>query len=275
MQKILLATFQRDITRHYELAQKHNAGLELQVYGYDTELLDGEWKVVVRQHKALLKDFEGDLGIHGAFIDMSPASPDQRIVDVARCRFLLNLDIAAELGARHVVFHTQFLPQAYRPVVGGPDYRTTWIRGQIDFWGPIAEQAAQRDVIIVLENMWDPDPHIIADVLKQVQSPNLCACLDIGHFYLFSDYLPLKRWIDQISDWLVYCHMNNHRGFYDEHLPLNVPGGVIDYKKDVIPLLRELPKKPIWVLEMDEIEYLESSLHYLESDEDEGTGERR
>jgi len=263
MEQILLATYQRDITRHYELAQAHGAGLELQVYGYDTDLLDSGWRELLDQHKALLRDFEGELAIHGAFLDMSPASEDRRVVALTRERFMLNLDIAAELGARHVVFHTQFLPQAYRPVVGGPDYRLSWTEGQVEFWGPMAEEAARRGVVIALENMWEPAPDIIGDVLDQVDAPHLCACLDVGHVYLFSDYLPLEMWIERISHRLVHCHLNNHRGSFDEHLPLDLPGGVIDYKRNVLPLLRALPNQPSLVLEMDEIEYLESSLRYM------------
>jgi sugar phosphate isomerase/epimerase len=263
MERVLLATYQRDITRYYELAQTHSAGLELQVYGYDTDLLDSGWRELLDRHKALLRDFEGELAIHGAFIDMAPASPDRRIVATTRDRFMLNLDIAAELGARTVVFHANFLPQVYRPVVGGPDYRLTWTKGQVEFWEPMAEEAAQRELVIALENMWEPEPGIIGDVLDQVDSPHLSACLDVGHFYLFSDYLPLERWIRQISHRLVHCHLNNHRGSYDEHLSLDFPGGVIDYKRDVLPLLRKLPDSYNIVLEMDKIEYLESSLRYL------------
>jgi len=263
MERILLATFQRDITRHYELAQAHSVGLELQVYGYDLDLLDSGWRELLDQHKALLRGFEGELAIHGAFIDMAPGSQDRRVVAVTRERFMLNLDIAAELRARTVVFHANFLPQVYRPVVGGSVYRPGWTARQVEFWGPMAEEAAQREIVIALENMWEPEPDIIGDVLDQVDSPHLCACLDVGHFYLFSDYLPLKRWVKQISHRLAYCHLNNHRGSYDEHLALDVPGGVIDYNGHVLPLLRALPNPPALTLEIDEIEYLESSLRYL------------
>ena len=263
MEHILLATFQRDITRYYELAQAHGAGLELQVYGYDTDLLDSGWRELLDQHKALLRGFEGELAIHGAFVDMAPASPDRRIVAVTRERFMLNLDIAAELGARNVVFHTQFLPQVYRPVVDGPDYRYSWTEGQVEFWGPMAEEAAKRGLVIALENMWEPEPDIIGDVLDRVNSPNLGACLDVGHVRLFTDYVPLEMWIERLSHRLVHCHMNNHRGFYDEHLSLDFCGGVIDYKRDVLPLLRALPNQPSLVLEMDDLEYLECSLRYL------------
>jgi sugar phosphate isomerase/epimerase len=264
MDRILLATYYHyDITQHYELAQAHGTGLEIQAYGYDTNLLDSDWRQLLDQHKALLRDFEGELAIHGAFIDMSPASPDRRVVELTRERFMRNLDIAAELGARTVVFHTQFLPQAYRPVVSGVDYLIQWTEGQIDFWEPMAEEAAKRDLVIALENMWEPEPDIIGSVLNAVDSPYLGACLDVGHFYLFSDYLPLARWVDRISHRLVHCHINNHRGSYDEHLALDFPGGVIDYKGDVLPLLRSLPNSLALVLEVNEIEQLESSLRYL------------
>jgi sugar phosphate isomerase/epimerase len=263
MERILLGTYQRDITRHCELAQAHGAGLELQVYGYDTDLLDSGWRELLDQHKALLRGFEGDLAIHGAFIDMAPASPDRRIVAVTRERFMLNLDIAAELGARNVVFHTQFLPQVYRPVVDGPDYRYSWTEGQVEFWGPMAEEAAKRGVVIALENMWEPEPDIIGDVLDQVNLPNLGACLDVGHVRLFTDYVPLEMWVERLGHRLVHCHMNNHRGFSDEHLSLDVGGGVSDYKRDVLPRLRALPNQPALVLEMDDLEDLESSLRYL------------
>jgi sugar phosphate isomerase/epimerase len=258
LERILLATYQRNIARYVELAQAHSAGLELQVYGYDTDLLDSGWRELVDQHKALLRDFEGELAIHGAFYNLSPASPDRRVVALTRERYILNLDIAAELGARTVVFHTDFLP-----IVRNPAYRPDWTERQVAFWMPMAEEAARRGVVVALENMWEPEPGIIGDVLDEVDSPYLRACLDVGHVYLFSDYLPLEVWIGRISDRLVHCHMNNHRGFYDEHLPLNFPGGVIDYKKDVLPLLRALPDPPALVLEMDELEYLECSLRFL------------
>jgi len=258
VERILFATKQREITRHYELAQAYGAGLELQVYGYDTDLLDSGWRELVEQHKALLRDLKGELAIHGAFFDLSPASSDKRVVALTRERYMLNLDIAAELGARNVVFHTDF-----KPVVRKPAYRLEWTERQVEFWRPMAEEATRRGVVIVLENMWEPTPDVIGDVLDLVDSPHVSACLDVGHVYLFSDYLPLEVWIERLSHRLVHCHINNHRGFCDEHLPLDLPGGAIDYKGDVLPLLRKLPQPPNLVLEIDEIEYLKRSMHYL------------
>ena len=258
MEHLLLATYQRDIRQHVELAKACGAGLELQVYGYDTDLLDGGWRELVKQHKTLVREIEGELAIHGAFLDLSPASADRRVAALARERYLTNLDIAAELGASHVVFHANFLPQ-----IREQPYRSEWTKRQVIFWSAMVEEAATREVVIALENMWEPEPDIIGGVLDQIDSPFLGACLDIGHVYLFSDYPPLETWVNRLSQRIVHCHMNNHRGFYDEHLPLDIPGGVIDYEQVVLPLLSELPCHPFLVLEMDEIEALERSLRFM------------
>jgi sugar phosphate isomerase/epimerase len=165
--------------------------------------------------------------------------------------------IAAELSARHVVFHANYLPFIHHP-----NYRPDWTRRQVAFWRDLIRQAERLDLIVALENMWEPEPGIIADVLEQVDSPHLCACLDVGHVHLYSDSLPIGDWIARLKDHLVHCHINNPRGLYDEHLSLNAKGGVIDYDV-VIPMLEALQPAPLVCLEMDELEALERSLHFL------------
>ena len=258
MESVLLATHRRDINQHCELAEAHGVGLEIQVYGYEPNLLDGGWRELLDQHHAALRGFAGDLAIHGAFYDLAPGSVDHRASALARERYVLNLEIAAELGARHVVFHTDFIP-----IVPSPAYRDGWTARQVAFWGRLVEEAASRDLIIVLENMWDSAPDIIGDVLDQVDSNHLCACLDVAHFYLYGRDVSLQNWIARIAHRLVHCHLNNHHGRYDEHQPLDSAGGVIDYRQDVLPQLARVPN-PLWlVLEMDQLEYLERSLRYL------------
>jgi sugar phosphate isomerase/epimerase len=258
MEHVLLATNHRDIGHHRALAEAHRVGMEIQVYGYEPDLLDGGWREVLSQHKGALRGFEGDLAIHGAFYDLAPGSIDRRASALARERYILNLEIAVELGARHVVFHTDFIP-----IVPSPSYRAGWMEREAAFWSRLVEEAVRRDVTIVLENMWDPAPDIVGDLLDRVDSPHLCACLDVAHFYLYARDVSLQDWIARIAPRLVHCHMNNHRGRYDEHLPLDLAGGVIDYWQDVLPLLAQVPA-PLWlVLEMNRLEYLQRSLRYL------------
>ncbi|HEC34695.1 MAG TPA: hypothetical protein ENI37_08305, partial [Chloroflexi bacterium] len=175
MERLAITTRARDITQHVAFAREHHVGIEIQIYGYDPNLLDGDWRALVIRHKALLRNFEGEIALHGAFYDMYSASVDKRIAAVTRERYLLNLRIAAELGACHVVFHANYLPALHHP-----DYLVGWTRRQVVFWNDLAEEAQRLGVVIVLENMWEPEPGIIAGVLEQVDSPHLAACLDVG-----------------------------------------------------------------------------------------------
>ncbi len=257
MRRLAIATYQRDLTRHIAFARKYRLGLEIQVYGYEPDLLDGDWRTLLAQHKAQLRGFEGELACHGAFYDMNSASVDSRIVALTRQRYHQNIQIAAELGARHVVFHANFLH-----VIRHPHYLQDWTRRQVGFWGELAEEAGELDVVIALENMWEPDPDVIARVLDQVDSPHLAACLDVGHAHLYSDSIPIEVWIERLTDRLVHCHINNNQGEYDEHLPLDAEGGIVDYQA-VLPLLDNLPHSPLLCLEMDDLAYVERSLRYL------------
>jgi len=257
MDRLAITTHRADIAQHVALARKHNVGIEIQVYGYDPGLLDGDWQTLLTRHRALLRGFEGEIALHGAFYDMSSASVDERITALTRERYLLNLHIASELGARNVVFHVNYLP-----LIRQPAYLPDWTRRQVAFWSELAEKARSLDLVIALENMWEPNPDIIAEVVRQVGSPHLGACLDVGHVYLYSDSVPFPTWLERLKDYLVHCHINNNRGLYDEHLPLDAEGGVVDYDM-VMPMLRALPRPPLISLEIESLDDLERSLRYL------------
>lgn len=259
MLRLAIATNEIDIAPYVALASERGIGLEIQVYGYRPDLLDRDWRRLVEQHKRLLRGFSGELALHGVFLDMSSASIDRRVVALTRERYMLNLRIATELGATHVVFHANFQPHVRRP-----DYLPDWTKRQVDFWSQLADQAGRLGITIALENMWEPEPEIIAAILERVASPALAACLDVGHVYLYTDSAPFPSWVGRLHEWVVHCHINNHRGRYDEHLPLDTPDGVIDYA-EVLPLLESLPRRPLVCLEMDRLEDLQRSLRYLGS----------
>lgn len=258
MKRLAITTSQPDITQHLALARKYNVGIEIQVYGYDPNLLDSGWRDLVTEHKRLLRGFEGEIALHGAFYDMNSSSVDKRIVDLTRQRYLLNLQIAAELGARNIVFHAN-----YFPLVHNPSYLLKWTEQQVTFWSELAEAARRLDRVIALENMWEPRADIIARVVEEIDSSHLGACLDVGHVYLYSeDSQTFPTWLERLKHDLVHCHINNSHGVYDEHLPLDAQGGIVDYD-EVIPELESLPIPPLVCLEMERLEDLERSLRYL------------
>ena len=113
---------------------------------------------------------------------------------------------------------------------------------------------------LAMENMWEYDPGIIADVLRQVNSPWLISCLDVGHAHLFSE-VPFKNWLTELDGYIQYTHLNNNGGRVDEHRGFD--DGVLDYKA-ILPMLRALPEPPCFSLEIESAAAMRRSLPFLQ-----------
>jgi len=242
-----------DLAEHLAVAHKHGIGLELQEFS-DPNVLDGDWRGLLDRYARALDGFSRPLALHGPYIDLVSGSPDMRLVALTRERYLHNLEIGRELGVQYIDFHANYLP-----LVDHPSYLPGWVERQVAFWMPITEQAAQYNITLLLENMWEPEPAIICRILNRIQSPYLQACLDVGHAVLYSR-LPVSVWINELDGYLVYAHLHNNHGTTDEHLAFG--DGVIDFP-ELLDLLRKLPHPPVFSLELPTLEAIKSSLAYL------------
>lgn len=245
-----------DLTEHLAVANKHGVGLELQEFS-DPIVLDGDWRSLLDRYQSALNGFDRPLALHGPYIDLVSGSPDMRLVALARERYLHNIKIGHELGVQYIDFHANYLP-----LVDHPDYLSGWVERQVAFWTPMAEQAAQDHIVLLLENMWEPDPAIICRILNRIQSPYLRACLDVGHAILYSR-LPISEWIKELGGHLIYAHLHNNHGTTDEHLAFG--DGVIDFP-ELLDMLRALPQPPLFSLELPTLSAIKSSLTYLNLD---------
>lgn len=242
-----------DLAEHLTVARQYGLGLELQEFS-DPNVLDSDWRGLLDRYRHALKDFSGPLSMHGAYIDLVSGSPDLRLVALTRERYLHNLEIGRELGVQYIDFHANYLP-----LVDHPSYLPGWVERQVAFWSPLAEQAAQLGMVLLLENMWEPDPAIIVRILERIRSPYLRACLDVGHAVLYS-HLPISAWIRELGEDLVYTHLHNNHGTTDEHLAFG--DGVIDFP-ELLNSLRALPQPPLFSLELPNLTLIKDSLPYL------------
>ncbi|MHB8628206.1 MAG: sugar phosphate isomerase/epimerase family protein [Aggregatilineales bacterium] len=252
--RVLFCSSLRTFDECLKLACQYGVGMEIQAFAYP-DILDGNWQSLLTDYKRALVPLPGERAMHGPFIDMASASPDRLIRDVVRQRVFQALEIAAQLNVTTIVFHANFIAS-----IRNEHYRREWIGYQIDFWTPMAERAAGMGITLALENMWEFDPHIIGDLLRAVNLPNLRACLDVGHASLFSD-VPLDNWLSVMAPYLAHTHLNNNLGQIDEHRAFD--DGVIDYHL-VLPMLRALPHPPAMSLEITDIAAIRRSLPFLQ-----------
>ena len=240
------------------LARQNGLGIELMAFSVP-QVLDGEWRDLMKRYKSSLADLPGPLTIHGPFMDLVSGSPDERINAVTYGRFEHVIRIADKLGVKQVVFHANYIGLLHNDF-----YRRGWHQRNVDFWGPLGDYARAHDVIIAIENMWEFDPSIIGNLLRELDHPYLKSCIDIGHASLFSDpNISINDWLETLDEWVVEIHMNNNNGVMDEHFGFDWEQGVLDYEA-LLPKLRLLPRQPVMVLEMDNTEDMKNSLYYFD-----------
>ena len=256
--RVLVSADRSNIEDCIGLAMEYGLGVELMAFAYP-DVLDGNWKHELDTYRSILHAIPGPISLHGPFMDMASGSPDEQVNLLSASRYRHVIHIAAELGAEVVVLHANFIGSLHNV-----SYREGWHKRNVPYWQSIAEYAADRGVFVALENMWEYEPNILADILREVDHPHLRACLDIGHAMLFGDSgYKLEDWLAKISPWLIHVHMNNNNGVIDEHHGFDWEHGVLDYTK-ILPLLRSLAQAPNLVLEMHTTEDMRDSLSYFE-----------
>ena len=255
---ILLSAGLDNFDECLELAHEHELGMELVAFSIP-HVLDGGWRDLMKRYKVNLADLPGPLTMHGPFMDLVSGSPDERINDIAYGRYEHVIRIAAALNVRQVVLHANYIGLLHNDF-----YRQGWHQRNVDFWGPLGDYAKAYGVIIAIENMWEYDPGIIGNLLRELDHPFLKSCIDVGHANLFSDPdITIETWLSTLDDRVIELHMNNNNGVMDEHYGFNWDQGVLNYES-LLPKLRKLTNKPLMVLEMDRITDMKSSLPYFD-----------
>ena len=254
MDQVLLSANMDNIEECAALAASRGLGVEVMTFAFP-DVLDGHWQQTVQSYKRILHKVPGPIALHGPFMDMAPGSPDSRINAVCRTRYQHAIHIAAELNAKKIVFHANFIAAIHNLA-----YRTDWHKRNVDFWRVIADYAQQRNVLIAVENMWEFDPALIGDILQEVNHPYCRACLDIGHARLYGPDHNFDTWLTTFQPWLEHVHINNTHGKLDTHNALD--DGIIDYHA-TLNRLRQLDVPPTITLEMYDVEKMEDSLSFF------------
>lgn len=187
--------------------------------------------------------------LHGAFIDVNPASGDmaQRSLSRRRCRE--SCALAVRLGAKNVVFHSSCFP-----FLRGA-YLESWADSCAAFYRTLAETYQLQ---IHIENCLDPDPQPLAELMRRIADGRVGVCLDIGHAQF--SRTPLRGWFDALGEHISYLHLSDNHGLFDEHLPLGEGG--VDWE-EADRLWRGLNRQTPVTLEICDPGGVERSLRFL------------
>lgn len=210
MKQFLIIPDRKNLEESIQLANEYALGYEYNEF-FLPEILDDEEKT-----KEIIKTYKNSIlpeycTLHGAFFDVIPFSMDAKIREVSELRIEQSINIAREIGAKAVVFHTN-----YNPFLNTEKYIEEWVIENAKIWSDILERHA--DINIYLENMFDTSPVILEKLSKELcKYPNYGVCLDYAHAAL-SKVSP-ETWAERLGKYVKHVHINDNDFISDLHLP--------------------------------------------------------
>lgn len=206
---------------------------------------------IIEEYAKVRSDFSKDT-MHGAFLDVTVHSSDERIREVSHLRIRQSMDIAEEMGLRGVVFHTNRL-QGFRDAA----YLKNWIETNERFFKEICEEYSSQQVF--MENMFDEAPDILAELAGRMQEiPNFGICLDYAHAIISET--GIEEWVRQLAPFIKHMHINDNDLKNDLHNAVGT--GKIDWKK-FADLMERYHVETTVLVEVAGMEKQKRSLEYM------------
>lgn len=192
-----------------DLALQYGLGLELAMF-CTAQNLDENLQAHMASAKSAMAGLDR-FWFHAPFAELCPAAIDPRARALAADRYRQAIAVARDLGVHRLVVHGGYIPLVYFP---------EWFVAQsVAFWRAFLETAPEG-ISIALENVMEPGPEMLVEIVRQVDDPRLGLCLDVGHANtLVSRTAPLD-WIGPMVPWLRHVHLHNNQGEMDLHSDL-------------------------------------------------------
>ena len=109
---------------------------------------------------------------------------------------------AKKLGAKKLILHSGFIPSVY--------FLTGWAERMADFYKKFLEDK-DDSVEILMENVMDPLPEPLREIMENVSHPSFGICLDIGHANCFSR-TDCKEWAEMLFPYIRHLHLHDNPG---------------------------------------------------------------
>lgn len=217
MKQLLIIPDRKNISDSLEIADKYSLGFEYNDF-FVPKVLDSKQTIdrITEEYKSV--QLPRYCTSHGAFFDVIPFSFDERIKEISDLRIQQSIEAAEKIGARAVVFHTN-----YNPFLNSEAYINSFVETNADYWGHVLRQ--HKNISIYLENMFDTSPDIMERIAERLcNNENFGICLDYAHASL-SPIHP-KSWAMALGRYVKHIHINDNDCISDLHLAWGT--GMID-----------------------------------------------
>lgn len=212
LNQIYLSTLSPDAPA---FAEECGLGLELDHFCTAANMDENfaRWDAAVRADMQCASKFV----LHAPFAEIAPCAIDPLIRGASMKRLAQAAGLCRRYGINRMVVHSGFMPRVYFP--------QWYVSHAAPFFRELLEKV-DDDFELLIENVLEPEPDILGELIESIGDPRAKICLDVGHAYL-SDDVPLLDWIDRLGPQTGHLHLHDNDGIFDFHMP---PGtGVIGY----------------------------------------------
>lgn len=252
--KTLIIPERENLNRSLSLAVQYNLGFEYNDFFHPNVLDDKHTAEIITEHykSVSLPEY---CTLHGAFFDVIVFSPDIRIREISRLRVEQSIEAAKNIGAKAVVFHTN-----YNPFLNSREYVRVWLDSNGEYWKSVLETHPEMN--IYLENMFDSSPDLMAELAERLSvCNNFGICLDYAHAALTK--VPTREWVTALGAFVRHIHINDNDFISDLHLA--VGEGKINWEEFYI-LYNDFMKEASVLVETSSFERQKASLEKLAAD---------
>lgn len=157
--------------------------------------------------------------LHAPFSEIFPAAIDPKARELAMQRLQQAAGFALKYGSEKMVVHSGWVPLIY--------FKEWQEERAVEFWEELMENR-QDGLKIVVENVMDDEPYMLAKMMERIKNPNIKLCLDVGHAACVGS-TPVEEWLEVLAPYLGHLHIHNNDGTYDFHKPIF--DGIVDMEK--------------------------------------------
>ena len=254
MKQLLIIPSRKCIEQSLALAQEYGAGFEYNDF-FDPNVLDDSelCKKITEEYRQLsLPEY---CTFHGDFYDVIVFSVDKKIREVSDLRVRQSIEAAEKIGAKAVVFHTN-----YDPFFTWRSYINGWLDTNEEYWSGILSEYPGMN--IYFENMFDKSPDVMAELAERLcRYGNFGICLDYAHAALTP--VPHEEWVKKLGKYVRHMHINDNDLMGDLHLA--VGEGKIDWN-EFYRLYEQYVEGASVLVETSSVENQRLSLEKLVSD---------
>ena len=137
--------------------------------------------------------------------------------------------------------------------------RGPWLDRSEAFWTALLPSLEASGCRFALENVFDADPTLLAELLDRLPAGRFGFNFDTGHHAAFAR-CPVADWFSALGDRILSLHVHDNRGENDEHLPAGT--GVFPWE-DLFQEARALNRPLEWTVENRSLEDVLATARFL------------